>query len=123
MNQYDLQYNLNYRCIINSKEINSNCDEINILEWFNNNFVLKEDKEYFYMVSPLIVNSIDSLENSEQIYKFLYNNLIIPFIENIKKGNYLDSYKRYINSITLLEDEFVKPLLYKKLIKILNNNM
>ena len=63
--------------------------------------------------------TINDIENNSKIYDYIYKNVIKACVEAIKKGDYEFAYNRYKNSILTLEEEFARPKLTKRFIKIL----
>lgn len=107
-------------CLKHFKEnFDDNCDELTILRNFRDRFVLKEDIEHYYKVAPIIVETIESIENNNYIYNFIYENIIIKCIDAIKSGDYDSAYNRYKSSVTVLEEQFARPSLEIKMIKTL----
>ena len=107
-------------CMKHFQEVfNDNCDELMLLRWFRDNFVSKEDIEHYYITAPIIVSSIDSLEDNSKIYDYIYNDIIRPCVSAIKNGDYDFAYDRYKISVVALDDEFAKPALKKEFVKSL----
>ncbi|MBR3162150.1 MAG: hypothetical protein IKF19_05410 [Bacilli bacterium] len=102
-----------------TENFNDNCEELTILRWFRDNFVSNEDIEHYYKTAPLVVATINEVEKNNQIYNYIYENVIIACVNAIKKGNYDFAYNRYKNSILTLEEEFAKPKLEERLVKTL----
>lgn len=96
-----------------------NCEELIILRWFRDNYVSEEDIEHYYQTAPIIVEAINEINNNNKIYNYIYKSIICECINDIKKGNYDFAYKRYKNSVLILEEQFARPKLENKLIKIL----
>ncbi len=107
-------------CMKHFEEVfDDNCDELMVLRWFRDNFVSKEDIEHYYITAPIIVSSIDSLEDNSKIYDYIYNYIIRACVSAIKNGDYDFAYDRYKISVVALEDEFAKPALKKEFVKSL----
>ena len=53
------------------------------------------------------------------IYDYIYDNIIDYCVEQIEQGNYEAAYRRYKTSILILEEQFAKPALTNRFIKIL----
>lgn len=88
---------------------NDNCYELNVLRWFRDNFVSKEDVEYYYAVAPTIVEKIDGLsEKKNKIYEYIYNSIIKYCIEAINKKDFDKAYQRYKTSVLVLYEELVE---------------
>lgn len=109
-------------CMKNMQDdFDDNCEELRILRWFRDNFVSKEDIEHYYKTAPIIVEAIDELEDCNSIYRYIYNNVVKECVESIKKEDYKFAYSRYKSSILVLEEQFARPRLTNKFIKILKN--
>ena len=50
------------------ESFDDNCQELTILRWFRDNFVLQEDIEHYYQTAPIIVSSIDSMPDNAAVY-------------------------------------------------------
>ena len=46
------------------ENFNDNCYELTVLRWFRDNFVSKKDKEHYYEIAPIIVESINNEEKA-----------------------------------------------------------
>lgn len=67
------------------EKFNDNCTELMILRWSRNNLVDKTDIKHYYNVAPIIVDKINSLPNNKKIYEWIYNNVVNPCVNAIKK--------------------------------------
>lgn len=120
----DIQNNggcyLTSACMKHTTEIfDDNCEELTILRWFRDNFVSKEDIEHYYTTAPIIVEAIDEIKDNKNIYDYIYNYIVNACVNAIKKGDYEFAYNRYKSSILALEEQFAKPKLTEKFIKVL----
>ena len=116
----DISCFLTTACIRHYKDyFDDNCYELNTLRWFRDIFVSREDINYYYDVAPLIVEAIDSDENSELVYDYIYDNIIDYCVTEIEKGNYNLAYRRYKESVLSLEEYYIKTNLNHKLIRAL----
>lgn len=107
-------------CMIHTKEeFDDNCEELTILRWFRDNFVSKEDIKHYYITAPIIVESINEIQENKNIYDYIYKYIVSACVTAIKKGDYEFAYKRYKSSILALEEKFAKPKLTEKFIKVL----
>ena len=89
---------------------NDNCDELMTLRWFRDNFVSKEDIQHYYDIAPIIVGKINSIPNNNNIYTWIYEYVVKPCVNAIKKKNYEFAYSRYKNSVLALEEQFIKEI-------------
>ena len=83
---------------------NDNCEELKILRWFRDKFVSKEDVEHYYKTLSIIVEAIDELEDCNNIYNYIYSNIVDACVETIKNENYEFAYGRYKSGILVLEE-------------------
>lgn len=88
------------------EEFDDNCHELTILRWFRDKFVSKEDIDLYYEVVPTIVKNIETLEDNERIYNYIYENIVKTCVEAIEKGDFDFAYSRYKNSVLALDDQF-----------------
>ena len=102
---------------------NDKCYELTVLRWFRDNFVSKEDIEHYYEVAPIIVESINNEDKNNFIYDYIYDNVVNYCVEQIEQGNYDKAYNRYRSSILTLEEQFAKPMLQQRFIKILKRTI
>lgn len=101
------------------ENFNDNCEELIILRKFRDKFISKEDIEHYYKIAPIIVETIDSIENNNLIYDYIYENVIITCINAIKQENYDFAYNRYKKIVLILEEQFARPTLEQRLVKVL----
>lgn len=101
------------------EDFNDSCEELTILRWFRDNFVSKEDIEHYYEIAPIIVEVIDSIENNNSIYDYIYENIVSTCVNAIKHENYEFAYNRYKNGVLTLEEQFARPTLEQRLTKAL----
>lgn len=90
-----------------SSEFDDNCEELTVLRWFRDNFVSKDDIEYYYTVAPDIVKAIDNIDNSEALYNYIYCFVVLPCVNAIKRSDYSFAYDRYKSSILSLEQQLL----------------
>ena len=105
------------------ESFDDNCYELTILRRFRDNFVSKEDIEYYYEVAPIIVENINNEEKSDIIYNYIYDNIVDYCVMQIEQGNYDKAYSRYKSSVLTIEEQFAKPLLQQRFIKALKRTI
>ena len=116
----DIKCYLNSACMKYFQEnFDDNCYELTVLRWFRDNFVSKEDIAHYYEVAPIIVETINKEEKSDVIYNYIYDNIVDYCVEQIEQGNYDKAYNWYKNSVLTLEEQFAKPCLQQRFIKVL----
>ena len=107
-------------CINHFKNnFNDECYELTLLRWFRDNLVSKNDTIHYYEIAPIIVSEFNNSNNSDLMYDYIYNSVIIPCVIAIENQDYKFAYNKYKNSILILEETFVKPILKDRLIKTL----
>ena len=79
----------------------------------------KKDKEHYYEIAPIIVESINNEEKANIIYDYIYDNIVDYCVEQIEQGHYDKAYSRYKSSVLTLEEQFARPALEKRLVKSL----
>lgn len=95
---------------------NDNCYELTLLRWFRDNFVSKEDIKHYYKIAPIIVGEIDKDNNNDIVYDYIYDNIVDYCVGQIENGNYTDTYRRYKDSILMLERTYVNNKSKKRIL-------
>lgn len=62
-------------------------------------------------MAPIIVENINNEEKYDIIYNYIYDNVVDYCVTQIENGNYNEAYKRYKDSIQLLEKYYISPLI------------
>ncbi len=86
-------------------EFDDNCHELTVLRWFRDNFVSKEDVDLYYSVAPTIVENINSIEDNEEIYNYIYEN-VETCVKAIENGDYAFAYTMYKSIVLTLNEQF-----------------
>lgn len=86
-------------------EFDDNCHELTVLRWFRDNFISDEDVELYYSLAPTIVENINSLEDNEEIYNYIYEN-VEACVRAIENGDYNFAYTRYKSIVLALNEQF-----------------
>ena len=102
-----------------NENFDDKCYELEVLRWFRDNFVSKEDVDHYYKTAPIIVEAINNSENPNAAYEYIYNNIVAYCVERIKNGNYEAAYNRYKNSVLALEETYARPYLEARLVRAL----
>ena len=85
--------------------------ELEIINVFRDTFASEEDINYFDEVMPLIRKEIEATKNPDLFYKYIYENIIVACINDIKNEDYASAYSKYKNSVIAFEETLVKPRL------------
>lgn len=95
-------------CMKHMKEdFDDNCYELDILRWFRDKFVSKEDKKEYYEKAPRIVSKINEEDNCNEIYNNIYENVIAICVKAIEYGKYDFAYETYKKCVLDLEENYV----------------
>ena len=91
-------------------EFDDNCYYLDILRWFRDTFVSKEDKKEYYEVAPKVVETLDSLDNANEVYNQIYTKVIQVCVRLIEYGRYDEAYQIYKGNVLDLQNRFVRKL-------------
>ena len=105
------------------QKFDDNCYELTVLRWFRDNFVSEDDVVHYYEVAPIIVENLDNDEDANTIYNYIYDNVVNYCVKKIEQEEYDKAYARYKNSVIFLEEEYARPVLHNKLIKVLKKKI
>lgn len=106
----DVSCYLTTACMKHMKDnFDDNCYELNLLRWFRDKYVSKEDIKHYYEIAPHIVDAIEKYPDKDKIYSDLFIEVILSCVSAIENKNYEFAYKRYKSSVLELEERFLKP--------------
>ena len=112
---------LTVACMKRFKEqFNDRCYELTLLRWFRDNIIPKVDVSHYYEIAPLIVKELEEDENVQEIYSRIYDEVVYYCVRQIENGNFASAYNRYKDSILYLEEQYVRPTLEERLVRVLN---
>lgn len=104
----DVSCFLTTACMKHMKEnFDDNCYELDILRWFRDNFVSKEDKKEYYEKAPMIVAKINEEDDCNEIYNNIYDNVISVCVRAIEYGKYDFAYETYKKCVLDLEENYI----------------
>lgn len=101
------------------QNFDDNCQELITLRNFRDKFVSKEEISYYYEIAPIIIENIEKINQKNKIYEYIYKDVVKACVDAINRNDYSFAYNRYKNSVLVLEQNFVKPILQQRLIKTL----
>ena len=120
----DVQCYLTTACMRHfMQEFDDNCYELNTLRWFRDSFVSKEEIQHYYKTAPMIVSEIEKRNDCNEIYHYLYENVVEYCVHQIENNHYEEAYNRYKNSILSMEEELLRPTLVDAFKKVLKNKL
>ena len=97
---------------ITAKNLPDNCYELETLREFRDNYIVKTPKgkewvQMYYLNAPNIVERIDNRSNKQEIYDYIYKNLVTKSVELIENKNYDTAFHFYKDCVTKL-DQIIK---------------
>ena len=95
-------------------EFDDNCYYLDILRWFRDNYVSLEDKKEYYNIAPKVVETINELENVNDVYNEIYYTVIQLCVRLIEYGRYDEAYQIYKANVLDLQNKYVKKLALNK---------
>jgi len=90
------------------EKFDDDCYYLDILRWFRNNFVSKEDINEYYEVAPKVVAALDTNKDANYIYQKIYYEIIQVCVRLIEYGRYDEAYMAYKNNVLYLKNKYVK---------------
>lgn len=90
-----------------TKYVDEDIDYKPILRYFINNKLSVLEQDYHEDVSSLLINKINTDENKEVIYKYIYYGTIEPIIKNINSKEYEKAYGIYKMNLLSLENMYL----------------
>ena len=91
-------------------EFDDNCYYLDILRWFRDKFVSLEDKKEYYEIAPKVVDELDKLPNSNEVYNEIYYKVIQVCVSLIEENRFEEAYKIYKDNVIDLDNKYVKKL-------------
>lgn len=91
-------------------EFDDNCYYLDILRWFRDKFVSLEDKKEYYQIAPKVVDELDKLPNSNEVYNEIYCKVIQVCVSLIEENRFEEAYKIYKDNVIALDNKYVKKL-------------
>ena len=97
--------------VCNSLGKNDNCEELELLRHFRDQFILtmpngKAEIDYYYLISPNIVNRIMNHQDSHDLFKQIHLEYIEPAIQLIKDNQKHDAYLLYKHMVSTLTTKY-----------------
>lgn len=86
--------------------------------WFDR-LVSEEEKEHYYMMSPVIIEGIESQDNKKEIYDKLYTETVMSSLTAIIIGAYERAIENYKECFSMLEETYAKPVIAKDMATVL----
>ena len=93
---------------VHHKKLTDDCKELNTLRDLRDNFMMtnEEGREIvrnYKQIGPRLIQSINSFENREEIYEYMYQQLVLPsvkMVEEGKKAQAVEYYQDFVNGLT-----------------------
>jgi len=92
---------------VHHKNLQDNCEELQTLRSLRDNFMRKQDAgvaliDQYCIVGPEIVHAINALQNSHEVYDYMYSQMILPSVELVKNGRpdeAVEYYKTFVAAL------------------------
>lgn len=91
-------------------EFDDNCNELNLMRKFRDNFVATKYPDYLEMykgISAALIHRIECRKDSTSYYKMIWKRYLIPCLSKIESFDLEGAFHKYKNMITHLSDELL----------------
>lgn len=93
------------------KGLADDCYELNTLRNFRDSYMLsfkegRKDVQTYYEIAPNIVKEINKLDNKDEVYNYIYENLIVECINLINMNSMNESYEKYKEVVKQLYNKY-----------------
>lgn len=97
---------------VEQRGLPDDCDELTTLRLFRDGYMKaqpggKEDILEYYEKAPRIVENINEQNNKDEIYDFIYRDVIVPCVDHIKNGENEAAYEKYRAMVKHLETKYL----------------
>ena len=97
---------------VEQRGLPDDCDELTTLRLFRDGYMKaqpggKEDILEYYEKAPKIVEIISRQNNKNEVYDYIYNDVIVPCVKYIKNGENEAAYEKYRAMVKQLETEYL----------------
>lgn len=97
---------------VEHKQMMDDCDELTTLRFLRDNYMKKNDATISlinnYQISgPQIVNAIERCTNKNEIYDYMYLNMITPSVQLVKEGKFIEAVDYYRIFVKALADKYL----------------
>lgn len=97
---------------IEAKGLPENCPELNTLKAFRDEYVKnlpfgEQAIHEYYEIAPQIIALINRTENPKKVYLYLYDHLVLKFVELIQSGKNEEAFKNYIRIVNELKRNYL----------------
>lgn len=97
---------------IAAENLPDDCDELQTLRNYRDYYLKnrengQQDIQEYYETAPQIVKSIDELPDRIEIWKSLYENMVVPCVQLIKEKKNEEAYKLYKEATLDLKEKYL----------------
>lgn len=90
-----------------------NCEELTILRKFRDEWLVNQPEgqaeiQQYYSIAPAIVEAIHNLSNSTEIFRRIYDTMVLPCVDAIKDNHFESAHQLYRSKSLELEQEYLK---------------
>jgi hypothetical protein len=87
------------------------CDELQILRGLRDDHMLANHEgrlliEQYKVFGPAIVKAINNCENAHEIYRYIYEQMILPSVDLVKEGRLQDAAAYYAIFVKALHEKY-----------------
>ena len=96
---------------VTAKGLPDNCHELRTLRTYRDTWLSKADGglaaiSHYYIVAPKIVDAIDNLPNSKEIYDMIYEKMVRPCVLFIEQEKFTEAFILYRTMTLQLADAY-----------------
>lgn len=93
---------------VEAKGLPDDCYELTTLRRFRDEYMKQQENgkceiTHYYLIAPAIVDRIKSSADSQRIFEKIYEDLIIPCVRLIERGDYEQAHRKYREYVMMLE--------------------
>ena len=95
-----------------TRDLPDDCYELETLRKYRDTYLQSFEEgrqavEYYYKIAPKIVTAVNEKQDAKKFWNAIYNDVILPCIDCIEKGENAEAYTMYRNCVLKLEKEFL----------------
>jgi len=104
---YDKDCYITVSCVKYFREFFKNdCYELTTLRWMRDHFFTKEEINYYYEKSKVLVNKLEQDIYGDMIYDYIYDDVVCYCVSHIKDKDYEKACRRLRESFQVLEERY-----------------
>lgn len=97
---------------IKAYNLSDDCEELRVLRYFRDTYLInrkngREEIEEYYHIAPFIVQAIEGEENSREVWKQMYEELVCTCVDLIKVDENEEAYVVYSEFVKKLKNKYL----------------